>query len=68
MGTFSIFLQGLSGETTHAKDDKGQPLLNKDGKPVILRKTLQLTYQVRGDEIRPNEDHVIEQGSEWVMR
>jgi hypothetical protein len=68
MGSFNIFVQGLSGETTHAKDEKGQPVLNKDGKPIILRKTLQLNYQVRGDEVAPDQDKLIEQGSEWVMR
>jgi hypothetical protein len=35
---------------------------------VILRKTLQLNYLVRGDDVYPGEDEVNENPQEWVMR
>ena len=49
MGQFSIFVSNLSGESVTLKDDKGAEVKNADGKPTILRKTLQLNYFVRGD-------------------
>ena len=60
LGHFSIFVQGLSGEAAHVK--------GPDGKDITLRKTLQLNYLVRGDEIYPGEDQVNENPSQWVMR
>ena len=60
MGRFSIFVTGLSGETATIK--------GPDDKPVILRKTLQLNYHVRGDEVYPGEDEVNENPRQWVMR
>jgi hypothetical protein len=60
MGRFSIFCSGLSGENATVK--------GPSGKDVILRKTLQLNYLIRGDEVYPGEDEVNEQPQEWVMR
>jgi hypothetical protein len=60
MGRFSIFVSGLSGETATTK--------GPEGKDVILRKTLQLNYLIRGDDVYPGEDDVNENPSEWVMR
>ena len=60
MGRFSIFVSGLSGETATVK--------GPDGKDIILRKTLQLNYLIRGDDVYPGEDDVNENPSEWVMR
>jgi hypothetical protein len=60
MGNFSIFVGGLSGEATNVK--------GADDKDVILRKTLQLNYLIRGDEVYPGEDEVNEHASDWVMR
>jgi hypothetical protein len=60
MGSFSIFASGLSGETATVK--------GPDGKDVILRKTLQLNYLVRGDEVYAGEDEVNENPQQWVMR
>jgi hypothetical protein len=60
LGNFAIFVQGLSGE--NVKID------GPDKKPVILRKTLQLNYVIRGDEIYPGEDKVNENPQEWIMR
>jgi hypothetical protein len=68
MGHFSIFVAGLSGEAVTLKDDKGEPVKDKDGQLVILRKTLRLNYHVRGDEVFPGEDEVSENAEEWVMR
>jgi hypothetical protein len=59
MGSFSIFVTGLSGETA---------TVNVGDKDVILRKTLQLNYFVRGDEVYPGEDEVNENPEQWVMR
>src|SRR4051812_34552679 len=52
VGAFSIFVQGLAGESTRVK--------GPDGKDVTLRKTLQLNYLIRGDEVYPGEDQVNE--------
>jgi hypothetical protein len=60
MGNFQIYVSGLSGETATIKDAQG--------KPVILRKTLQLNFLIRGDEVYPGEDEVNENPQEWVMR
>lgn len=60
MGSFSIFASGLSGETATVK--------GPEGKDVILRKTLQLNYLIRGDEVFPGEDDINENPREWVMR
>ena len=68
MGTFDIFVQGLSGETQTLRDANGKPLTSPDGKPIILRKSLQLTYQVRGDEVYPGRDSLVERDRRWVMR
>jgi len=65
----AVFLdgRGLSGETSTVK--------GVDGKDVILRKTLQLTYSVNGDEAYPGEDAIREgegrigrNPKAWVMR
>lgn len=77
LGTFQIFVGGLSGETCYMKD--GQELVKdkinwhamKDEEKkqlVILHKTLDLTYQIPGDEFYPGQDVVLEKGREWVMR
>lgn len=68
MGSFSIYVGGLSGEAVFLKDEKGEATKDQDGKPMILRKTLQLNYQIPGDEIRPGDDPVVEKDSTWVMR
>lgn len=60
MGSFSIFVTGLSGETAN--------VTGPDAKPVILRKTLQLNYLIRGDDVYPGEDEINENPRQWVMR
>ena len=75
MDTFKIFVGGLSGEFVELKDDKGNVLKDAKGETLILRKTLQLTYHLNGDDVYPGED-VINEGEGrigknpkvWVMR
>jgi len=80
MGKFDVFVGGLSGEYTILKKKEGRfaPIDLKKaaeelkGVPeadrLTLRKTLQLTFQVPGDEVRPGEDPVLKKGQKWVMR
>lgn len=73
MGTFSIFVGGLSGEYAEMKDPDGKPLVTKDAKTgegtrVVVRKTLQLTFHVIGDEVRPGTDEDHPKAEEWIMR
>lgn len=68
IGEFSIFVSGLCGENTPLKDDKGANVLDKDGKPILLFKTLQLDYRVAGDEVFPGNDPIDKTGQKWIMR
>jgi hypothetical protein len=75
LGTFNIFVGGLSGEICYVKDGQEVKItdwtsMNPEEKKklVILYKTLQLTYQIPGDETNPNKDVVNDKGSQWVMR
>lgn len=68
MGSFSIFIGGLSGEHAQLTDSKNEPVKDKDGKPVILFKTLQLDYTISGDEVYPGIDPVDKTHQRWVMR
>ena len=75
MGTFQIFVGGISGESIFLKD--GEEVKVKDWTKVsdeerksykTMRKTLQMVYQIAGDEIKPSEDKVLDKGEEWLMR
>ena len=76
MGTFKIFVGGLSGEFVELKDkDSGEIMKTAKGEPIVLRKTLQLTYSTNGDDVYPGEDLVREgegrigkNAKVWVMR
>jgi hypothetical protein len=68
MGNFTIFVRGLSGEAVQMKDDSGQPMKDADGNPIILRKTLQLNYLIRGDDVYPGQDEVNVKSEDVVMR
>ena len=68
MGTFKIFVGGLSGEVVVLKDDDGKDVKDPDGQPVLLRKTLELTYAVYGDEFYPQRHDVHQLAETWVMR
>ena len=69
IGTFDIFFAGLSGETLEVKNPAtGEPLKDKDGSPILIRKTKQMIYKVRGDAVRPEEDSAVLVSEQWVMR
>jgi hypothetical protein len=75
MGTFQIFVGGLSGEAVWYKDGQETPLSKADWtktKPedagTILRKSLEIDYHVPGDEYYPGRDRVIKKDERWVMR
>lgn len=60
MGRFSIFAGGLSGEYQTVKID---------GKDTNFRKSLQLNFWIKGDEVYPGEDAVnVDKAETWVMR
>jgi len=83
MEQFSIFVTGLSGEAVIMKmvdgkltkvdqaadmyDKENEDKLLKSGL-TILRKTLQLNFFIRGDEVYPGEDEVNKDSEEWIMR
>jgi hypothetical protein len=68
MASFKIFVGGLSGEYVILKDDDDKPMTGPDGNPIMLRKTLELDYQIYGDEVYPGRDEVHEKGQKWIMR
>ncbi|HYE20667.1 MAG TPA: hypothetical protein VEA69_19620 [Tepidisphaeraceae bacterium] len=106
MGSFTVFVSGLSGESLwyDAKNRRelrmgplgtsGRLTWHKDGVPMkdpndaegkkflqvdwteikpteigeMLRKTLQLDYQVPGDEFYAGKDVIIQKAKTWVMR
>lgn len=72
MGQFSIFVKGLSGESTFLTDEQGKPvkLRQADGKEesVVLFKTLQVRYHMAGDEKYPGNDAVEKVDEQWIMR
>ena len=68
MGTFKIYVMGLSGEVVVLKDDEGKEVKDAEGGPVLLRKTLELTYAIYGDEFYPQRHEVHALGEKWVMR
>ena len=75
MGTFDLFVTGLSGESVFMRDGEEYDvkdwtkLSDEDRKKLsTLRKTLQLTYQVPGDETKPELNPVVPKGEEWLMR
>jgi len=65
--SFDVFIGGLSNETAVIRhpiltDENGSPL------PVFLRKTLDLTYSLRGDPALRSSVEVVFKGQDWVMR
>ncbi len=75
MGHFSIFVNGLSGEAVTLKNVNGQFQKVENAEDmkntkdlIILRKTLQLNFFIRGDEVYPGEDEVNADVEEWIMR
>jgi hypothetical protein len=83
MEHFSVFVTGLSGEAVImktvdgklVKTDAAEDLYSRDNEDellkkglTIMRKTLQLNFYIRGDEVYPGEDEVNKTGEEWIMR
>jgi hypothetical protein len=83
MEHFSIFVTGLSGEAVImkmvdgklTKVDQAADMYDKEnedkllkGGLTILRKTLQLNFFIRGDDVYPGEDEVNKDTEEWIMR
>jgi hypothetical protein len=80
MGTFSIYVAGLSGEMVTMKkvgdkfvavdrNREAEELKDvKEADRLTLRKQLQLTYQVVGDENNAGKDPVMKKGEKYVMR
>ena len=63
----NLFITGLSNETVvidhpTAKDEAGEPV------KVYLRKTLELSYKLRGDPAFRSDAELIYEGKRWVMR
>jgi len=62
-----VFITGLSNETAAidhpiAKDKTGKPV------KVFLRKTLELSYKLRGDTALRSDVKVAYEGKRWIMR
>jgi hypothetical protein len=68
MASFKVFVGGLSGEYVILKEDDGKPVMGPDNIPVMLRKTVEIDYQIYGDEFYPGRDDVHELSQKWVMR
>lgn len=75
MGTFHIFVTGLSGEaviTEHGEEKKIKDWtkISEDErkKQNVMRKTLDLTFQVSGDGSHPDEQPAHFVKEEWIMR
>jgi hypothetical protein len=56
-----VFVAGLSGETQVVEHP-----LTKD--PVVTRKVLMMSFDTPGSKTHPQEQAVISQGQEWIMR
>jgi hypothetical protein len=62
-----LFITGLSNETAAvghpiSKGEMGEPLM------IFLRKTLELSYSLRGDQALRSSDSFDFQGKRWIMR
>jgi hypothetical protein len=68
MGSFTVFVSGLSGEATTLSNADGSPTLDDSGRPIVLRKTRKLDFTVKGDENFAQNDPVLLTGDAWVMR
>ena len=65
--SFKIFISGLSSETVAVdhpvqRDENGRPV------QVYLRKTLELSYNLRGDTKLRSDLGVEYKGKRWIMR
>ena len=62
--TAEIFIEGLSNETISVES----PAQGAQAKPVLLRKTLMLQYQVIGDKENPEYRAMLYRDRKWIMR
>jgi len=65
--TLELFITGLSNETVAvdhpvAKDQMGEPV------KIFLRKTLELSYSIKGDQTLRTNSSFTYQGKRWIMR
>jgi hypothetical protein len=65
---FKVFLSGLSNETAVVPHPVAVDPATKQPVPVYLRKTLELTYALRGDPTLRSSVEVVYKGQGWVMR
>jgi hypothetical protein len=68
MGRFRLFVAGLSGQIEPVVGRDGETLTDADGLPVLVRKTKELTFRVRGDAMNTGRDPVVFERERWVMR
>lgn len=68
MGTFDIYIGGLSGEIAVLTDASGEALKDAEGNPIRVRKTKQLRFKIRGDDKDKFNDAVNLVHEAWVMR
>lgn len=68
MGTFDVYVGGLSGEIAVLTDSNGEALKDAEGNPIRVRKTKQLRFKIRGDNRDKFNDEVNLVQEAWVMR
>ena len=68
MGTFDVYVGGLSGEVVPLRDRQGNDLTDADGVPILVQKSKRLTFKVRGDAIIDGRDSIDRIDEQWVMR
>ena len=57
----TVFLAGFSGETAVVQDPD-------TGDEVLLRKTLMLQYATPGTDVHPQDQDILLDSEQWVMR
>jgi len=65
---FKVFISGLSNETAVIPHPVAVDAASGRPVPVYLRKTLELTYALRGDPALRSSVEVVPKGHGWVMR
>ena len=65
---FKVYLTGLSNETAVVPHPVAVDKATGKPVPVYLRKTLELTYALRGDPALRSSVDVVYKGQGWVMR
>jgi len=65
---FQVFISGLSNETAVVPHPVAVDQASGRPVPIYLRKTLDLTYALRGDPALRSSVEVVYKGHDWVMR